>query len=49
MSELSIYGEKIIGSEIIKISQEIKKVVAEGKEVINYTIGDFDPSINPIP
>lgn len=49
MSDLSVYGERIVGSEIIKISQEIKKVVSEGKEVINYTIGDFDPSINSIP
>ena len=35
MSDLSVYGERIVGSEIIKIAQEIKKVVSEGKEVIN--------------
>lgn len=46
MSELSIYGENIIGSEILKISTKIK----ENKEKIyNYTIGDFDSQLYPIP
>ena len=49
MNKLSNYGEKIVGSEIIKISQVIKAKQAEGKSILNYTIGDFDSKLNPIP
>ena len=49
MNTLSNYGEKIVGSEIIKISQVIKTKQAEGKNILNYTIGDFDSKLNPIP
>ena len=48
MKKLSQVGNQIIGSEIIKISQQIKEI-AKTKPVQNLTIGDFDPKVNPIP
>ena len=48
MKKLSQVGNQIIGSEIIKISQQIKEI-AKTKSVQNLTIGDFDSRINPIP
>ncbi len=48
MKKLSKAGNQIIGSEIIKISQQIKEI-AKTKPVQNLTIGDFDSGINPIP
>lgn len=47
MEELSYYAQNIVGSQIIKINNTIKSV--KDKEVYNYTIGDFNPDINPIP
>ena len=46
MGELSNYGENIIGSEILKISSKIK---SKTEKVYNYTIGDFDSQLYPIP
>jgi aspartate aminotransferase len=46
MSVLSNYGDNIIGSEILKISGKIK---SKQFKVYNYTIGDFDPQLYPIP
>jgi len=46
MTKLSNYGENIIGSEILKISSKIK---AKTEKVYNYTIGDFDSQLYPIP
>lgn len=37
------------GSEIIKLAGEIKAKIASGVPIFNYTIGDFDPAIFPIP
>jgi aspartate aminotransferase len=48
MDKLSIIGNGIVGSEIIKISQQIKEI-SKTKSVQNLTIGDFDSRINPIP
>jgi aspartate aminotransferase len=48
MEKLSHVGNNIVGSEIIKISQQIKEIL-KTKKVQNLTIGDFDSSINPIP
>ena len=48
MKKLSQVGNQIIGSEIIKISQQIKEI-AKTRPVQNLTIGDFDSKINPIP
>jgi len=48
MQKLSFIGDNIVGSEIIKISQQIKEV-SKTKSVHNFSIGDFNPKINPIP
>jgi len=48
MEKLSHVGNNIVGSEIIKISQQIKEI-SKTKKVQNLTIGDFDSKINPIP
>lgn len=46
---LSNLAETLIGSEIIKLSGEIKEKIKQGNKIYNFTIGDFDPSIFPIP
>ena len=42
-------AENLVGSEIIKLAGEVKKKIANGEKIYNYTIGDFDPEIFPIP
>ncbi len=49
MSSLSQFAESLIGSEIVKLGNEISKRVKQGEKIYNYTIGDFDPEIFPIP
>ena len=49
MSTLSQLAESLIGSEIVKLGNEISKRVRDGEKIYNYTIGDFDPDIFPIP
>lgn len=39
----------LIGSEIIKQSNDINEKIRKGEKIYNLTIGDFDPSIFPIP
>src|SRR5687767_4551544 len=39
----------LIGSEIIKIGNEVNDMIRRGEEICNLTIGDFDPAIFPIP
>lgn len=39
----------LIGSEIIKIGNEINDLKRKGANIANLTIGDFDPNIYPIP
>ncbi len=46
MSNLS---ETLIGSEIVKLGADIKEKIKEGDTIYNFTIGDFDSSIFPIP
>lgn len=48
MEKLSSTGNYIVGSEIIKISQQIKEI-SKTKPVINLTIGDFNSKLWPIP
>jgi aspartate aminotransferase len=48
MEKLSNVGNNIIGSEIIKISQQIKEI-SKTKSVANLTIGDFNSKAWPIP
>ncbi|MBL0315332.1 MAG: aminotransferase class I/II-fold pyridoxal phosphate-dependent enzyme [Flavobacteriales bacterium] len=42
-------AENLIGSEIIKLAGEIRQLMAQGEKIYNFTIGDFDPHIFPIP
>jgi len=49
MSSLSQFAESLIGSEIVKLGNEISRRVQQGEKIYNYTIGDFDPEIFPIP
>jgi aspartate aminotransferase len=39
----------LVGSEILKIAAEIRAQVAEGRKVVNLTVGDFSPSEFRIP
>lgn len=47
--KLSHTVENMIGSEILKISGEVKQRIAAGESIYNLTVGDFNPSIFPIP
>jgi len=49
MSRLSNLAETLIGSEIVRMGNEINERIRLGEKIYNYTIGDFDPSIFPIP
>lgn len=49
MSTLSHLAETLIGSEIVRLGNEINARIAKGEKIYNYTIGDFDPQIFPIP
>ncbi len=46
---LSEMAENLIGSEIIKLSNEVNEKIRKGEKISNLTIGDFDPQIFPIP
>lgn len=46
---LSHLAETLIGSEIVKLGGEIKEKIKQGEKISNFTIGDFDSSIFPIP
>jgi len=47
--DVSDLAENLVGSEIIKIAGEINARIAQGEEITNLTIGDFDPSIYALP
>ena len=47
--QVSLMAENLIGSEIIKLAAEIHEKIRNGERIFNYTIGDFDPAIFPIP
>lgn len=46
---VSVLANTLIGSEIIKIGNEVNEMKRMGAQIANLTIGDFDPSIFPIP
>ncbi|RZK80436.1 MAG: aminotransferase class I/II-fold pyridoxal phosphate-dependent enzyme [Pedobacter sp.] len=46
---VSVLANSLIGSEIIKIGNEVNEMKRQGAQIANLTIGDFDPSIFPIP
>ncbi|HXB91031.1 MAG TPA: pyridoxal phosphate-dependent aminotransferase, partial [Puia sp.] len=47
--KLSHLAETLIGSEIVKLGGEIREKIRQGEKIYNFTVGDFDPSIFPIP
>ncbi|MEO8109014.1 MAG: pyridoxal phosphate-dependent aminotransferase [Ginsengibacter sp.] len=47
--KLSQLAETLIGSEIVRLGADIKEKIKSGDKIYNYTIGDFDSSIFPIP
>ncbi|HNF70980.1 MAG TPA: aminotransferase class I/II-fold pyridoxal phosphate-dependent enzyme, partial [Chitinophagaceae bacterium] len=49
MGRLSQLANTLIPSEIIKLGNEINERIKQGQSIYNFTIGDFDPSVFPIP
>lgn len=47
--KLSHLAETLIPSEIVQLGATIKEKIRQGQPIYNYTIGDFDSSIFPIP
>ncbi|MFZ4057786.1 MAG: pyridoxal phosphate-dependent aminotransferase [Ferruginibacter sp.] len=47
--KLSKLAETLIGSEIVKLGADIKEKIKQGNKIYNFTIGDFDSSVFPIP
>ena len=39
----------MVGSEIVRLGNEINERKRKGEHIYNFTIGDFDPSVFPIP
>lgn len=49
MLPVSKKAANLIGSEIIRLSAEIQEKIRQGKRIYNFTVGDFDPALFPIP
>ena len=47
--KVSLLAEELKGSEIIKLAAEINGKIDAGEKIYNFTIGDFNPEIFPIP
>lgn len=47
--KLSHLSETLIGSEIVKLGGDIREKIRLGEKIYNFTVGDFDPKIFPIP
>jgi aspartate aminotransferase len=47
--KLSNLAETLIGSEIVRLGGEIREKIRTGEKIYNFTVGDFDPKIFPIP
>lgn len=47
--KLSNLAETLIGSEIVRLGGEIREKIRRGEKIYNFTVGDFDPKIFPIP
>jgi aspartate aminotransferase len=46
---LSHLAKTLIGSEIVSLGAEIKEKIKQGDKIYNFTVGDFDSSVFPIP
>ncbi len=49
MRKFSTLAENLIGSEIVKLGNAINERKRKGEHIYNFTIGDFDPLVFPIP
>src|SRR6202012_4309809 len=49
LMKLSHLAETLIGSEIVTLGGEIREKIRKGEKIYNFTVGDFDPAIFPIP
>ena len=47
--KLSVLAQTLQASEIVRLGATIKEKMKLGEKIYNYTIGDFDSSIFPIP
>lgn len=47
--KLSVLAETLKGSEIVRLGGIIKEKIRQGEKIYNYTIGDFNSAIFPIP
>lgn len=48
-TKLSHLAETLQASEIVRLGATIKEKIKQGERIYNYTIGDFDSAIFPIP
>ena len=48
-NKLSHLAETLIGSEIVSLGAVIKEKIKQGNKIYNFTIGDFDSAVFPIP
>lgn len=49
LGKLSHLADSLVGSEIVKLGADIKAKMKGGNKIYNFTIGDFDSAIFPIP
>lgn len=47
--KLSHLAGTLVGSEIVKLGNAIAERIRNGEKIYNFTIGDFDPNVFPIP
>lgn len=47
--KLSKFADSLMASEIVHLGAKIKEKMQTGVKIYNFTIGDFDPEIFPIP
>ena len=48
-ASLSDLARGVVGSEILRIAAEIRALKAQGAQICNLTVGDFDPAQFPAP
>lgn len=46
---LSQLADTLIGNQIVKMNGEIRGMIDKGERVFNFTVGDFDTQVFPIP
>ncbi|MGH7689797.1 MAG: pyridoxal phosphate-dependent aminotransferase [Gemmatimonadaceae bacterium] len=48
-TRLSQLAQGLVGSEILKISAEVRALIAQGRPICNLTVGDFSPTEFRVP